>query len=70
MADLSKRFAERITKEAGTDHQKQIARAYAWTFGRSTREEETKETLAYLQEHGLPALCRVLLNANEFLFLQ
>ena len=39
-------------------------------FGRSPREEETNETLAYLDEHGLPALCRILLNANEFLFLQ
>ena len=70
MADLSKRFADRITKETGEDPGKQIARAYAWTFGRSPQEDETRETLAYLQEHGLPALCRVLLNANEFLFLQ
>ena len=70
MADLSKRFAKRITGEVGEDPEKQIARAYAWTFGRSPQEEETKETLAYLNEHGLPALCRVLLNANEFLFLQ
>ena len=70
MGDLSKRFAKRIAKEAGEDPEKQIDRAYAWTFGRSPQEEETKETLAYLNEHGLPALCRVLFNANEFLFLQ
>ena len=70
MADLSKGFANRIAKEAGEDPEKQIARAYAWTFGRSPKEEENKETLAYLNEHGLPALCRILLNANEFLFLQ
>ena len=70
MADLSKRFAKRIAEEAGEKPSKQIDRAYAWIFGRSPRKEETKETLAYLDEHGLPALCRVLLNANEFLFLQ
>ena len=70
MADLSKRFAKRIAEVAGEDPGKQIGRAYAWTFGRSPQGEETKETLAYLEEHGLPALCRVLLNANEFLFLQ
>ena len=70
MMELSNRFAKRITKEAGDDHGKQIARAYAWTFGRKPQDEETKEALAYLQEHGLPALCRVLFNANEFLFLQ
>jgi hypothetical protein len=70
MADLSKRFAERIAKEAGEDPRKQISRAFAWTFGRSPQVEETMETLAYLEEHGLPALCRVLLNANEFLFVQ
>ena len=70
MGDLSKRFAKRIVKEAGEDSSKQIDRAYSWTFGRSPQKEETKETLAYLNEHGLPALCRILLNANEFLFLQ
>jgi hypothetical protein len=70
MANLSKRFAKRITKETGDDHGKQIARAYAWAFGRSPLDEETDEAVAYLEEHGLPALCRVLFNANEFLFLQ
>jgi len=70
MADLSKRFAERISKEAGVNPEKQIERAYAWTFGRSPEQGETTETLAYLEEHGLPALCRILFNANEFLFLQ
>lgn len=70
MGDLSKRFAKRISKEVGENPSKQIDRAYAWTFGRSPQKEETKETLAYLDEHGLPALCRVLLNANEFLFMQ
>jgi hypothetical protein len=70
MGDLSKRFAKRIAKEVGEDPSKQIDRAYSWTFGRSPQKEETKKTLAYLNEHGLPALCRVLLNANEFLFMQ
>ena len=70
MGDLSKRFAKRISKEVGENPSKQIERAYAWTFGRSPQKEETEETLAYLNEHGLPALCRVLLNANEFLFMQ
>jgi hypothetical protein len=70
MGDLSKRFAKRISKEVGENPSKQIERAYAWTFGRSPQKEETEETLAYLDEHGLTALCRVLLNANEFLFLQ
>ena len=44
---------------AGDDPEKQIERAYGWTFGRSPQKEETK-TPAYLNEHGLPALCRVL----------
>ena len=70
MGDLSKRFAKRISKEVGENPSKQIDRAYAWTFGRSPQKEETEETLTYLEKHGLPALCRVLLNANEFLFLQ
>jgi hypothetical protein len=70
MADLSQRFAERIAKETGADHKKQIARAYAWTFGRTPKPDEANDAQTYLEEHGLPALCRILFNANEFLFLQ
>jgi hypothetical protein len=70
MADLSKRFAERIAQEAGEDPKKQIARAYVSTFGRNPNSDEANDAQTYLEEHGLPALCRILFNANEFLFLQ
>jgi hypothetical protein len=70
MADLSKRFAERIAMEVGVDPRQQITRCYAWTFGRKPNSDESTDVLVYLEEHGLPALCRVLLNSNEFLFLQ
>jgi hypothetical protein len=70
MADLSKRFAERIAMEVGVDPRQQITRCYAWTFGRKPNSDESTDALVYLEEHGLPALCRVLLNSNEFLFLQ
>ena len=61
------------TEEVGDDkptYNQATAASTALLRSLTTEKEETKETLAYLNEHGLPALCRVLLNANEFLFMQ
>jgi hypothetical protein len=46
-----------------------VQRAFALVLQRAATADETRvcETLA--KEHGMPALCRVLLNSNEFLFL-
>ena len=39
----------------------------ALTFARGPREQEAAGAEKLVAAHGLPALCRVLLNANEFL---
>jgi hypothetical protein len=31
-------------------------------------EAELRRTVPFVKEHGLPALCRVVFNSNEFLF--
>jgi hypothetical protein len=38
-------------------------------LSRLPEKEERQELLAYAQEHGWAALCRVLLNTNEFMFV-
>ncbi len=48
----------------------QIAQACRLIFLRLPRAEESSLLTAYAQKHGLAATCRVLLNSNEFLFVE
>ncbi|MBL6706910.1 MAG: DUF1553 domain-containing protein, partial [Planctomycetaceae bacterium] len=48
----------------------QIAQACRLIFLRVPRTEESSLLTAYAQKHGLAATCRVLLNSNEFLFVE
>ncbi len=65
----SKRLAQRIQQETGDDSRKQVRRLFELLFLRSPRDEETADAVELIQSHGLPALCRALLNANEFLYV-
>ena len=38
-------------------------------WGRLPTDEERSAFAAYAVKHGLPNLCRVLFNSNEFLFV-
>lgn len=62
-------MADRLQKEVGDDTHAQIRRAFQLTFGRAPTEMELKSTLQFVEKHGLPALCRVLFNTNELLFV-
>ncbi len=62
-------FARRLEQEAGADPQAQIQRAFALTFLRPPTAEEQAASAQFIAQHGLPAFCRALLNANEFLFV-
>jgi hypothetical protein len=62
-------FAERVGREAGSDPAAQVKRAFALAFQRAPSEQEQTAAVKLVNEHGLAALCRALLNANEFAFL-
>lgn len=62
-------FAARVIREVGVDPTAQIRRAYGLALGRGPSPEEVSEVLPLIHDHGLPGLCRVLFNSNEFLFL-
>ena len=47
----------------------QVTRLWQLAYARSPDNEELKAATAFIQQHGLPALCRVVLNSNEFLFV-
>jgi mono/diheme cytochrome c family protein len=62
-------FAERLRREAGSDPASQVHRAWLLAFGRTPDAVEAGDAVAFIRAEGLVALCRALLNANEFLFL-
>ncbi len=67
--DQSKAFAARVSREAGEDAASQIRRAWQLALSREPAADELNDALPAVQKHGLPVLCRALLNSNEFLFL-
>jgi mono/diheme cytochrome c family protein len=62
-------FAERLEREAGADSAAQVHRAFALAFQREPEPAESSAALDLVRRDGLPALCRALFNANEFVFL-
>jgi hypothetical protein len=64
----SERFAERLASLKPT-LSGQIEAACELAFGRSPSRAEAKDLLAYAQKHGLPNLCRLVFNSNEFMFV-
>ena len=66
-------LAERLRGEAGEQPGEQVRRAYQLILSRSPAAEETERSVAFLAEaeaaDSLAALCRVLLNSNEFAYV-
>ena len=60
-------FAERVEREGGQGTDAQVKRAFQLIFTREPAAEELAASVKLVQAHGLPALCRALFNANEFL---
>ena len=61
-------FAGRVRREAGGRPEAQVDRAFRLAFGRPAGPAERRAALDLVGRRGLSALCRALLNANEFLY--
>jgi mono/diheme cytochrome c family protein len=59
-------LAGRVEREAGNDVRLQVVRAFELAFARAPREAELAAGVKLVEAHGLRQLCRMLLNANEF----
>lgn len=66
---MSDRFAERVRRDTGDEETRQIARVYELAYGRAASPEEFALARPFVAEHGLAALCRVIFNSNEFLYV-
>ena len=61
-------LARRIVKDAGADRSAQVSRAFEIVFN---RQPQPNEIAAFVKFTGpLDAICRVLLNSNEFLYTE
>ena len=70
----AKYFAERIRKEVGPDLGEQIQRAFLIAFGRVPAAGELEKVRSFAAsvpaaDDALLGVCRVLLNSNEFLYV-
>jgi hypothetical protein len=78
---MSVRFAERVISDVGKaidgggagdagldkDAAAQADRVFQLAYGRSPAPAEVKDVSQFIAKHGLAALCRVVLNSNEFI---
>ncbi|MDZ4859074.1 MAG: DUF1553 domain-containing protein [Candidatus Hydrogenedentes bacterium] len=69
MSDQADCFAKRVLAETNGSHGAAVTRSYALALQRGPSAEEHAGATALITQHGLPALCRALLNASEFLYL-
>ena len=69
LVEQAKFLADRATSDAGKDPEVQVRRVFALAFQRPPSTKELEGALQLVKEHGLPALCRAVLNANEFLMV-
>ncbi len=65
----SDHLARRIAKDE-PDAAAQVKRAFRLALQRDPTSEENADFTAYAKKHGLAAACRLLLNSNEFLFVE
>lgn len=68
--DQAKFFAERLIREAsGSDVRGQVIRGFQLAFGRQPTTVELNKSVAFIQQDGLMAFCRILFNTNEFIYV-
>jgi len=65
---MAKHFAERVTQET-QGLEAQTRHAFALALSRNPTPEEIKPLFEYAQREGLENTCRVILNLNEFSFV-
>jgi hypothetical protein len=68
-SEQAKNFAARIHQEAGDDPEASVETGWKIAFGRLPTPEERQIALDYLQRNSPERLCLLILNMNEFLYV-
>jgi hypothetical protein len=62
-------YANRVRADAGPNPERQVQRAIELAWYRSPTPDEQKRLTDFVRDHDLSSLCRVLINSNEFLYV-
>ncbi|HWA97472.1 MAG TPA: DUF1553 domain-containing protein, partial [Pirellulales bacterium] len=65
---MARHFAERVERDGGTLDE-QVARAVRLAVQRPPTPDELRQLVDYAGVHGMANTCRILLNLNEFVFV-
>jgi hypothetical protein len=65
---MAKHFAERVAQPSA-DPAAQISAAFRIALQRTPTDAEREELVRYAKQHGLANACRLVLNLNEFVFI-
>ncbi len=68
--DMAESLSDRLKREAGAQHTAQIKKAYEICFGRMATDDDVAMCVELVNEHGMIALCRVLLNTTEMIYVR
>jgi hypothetical protein len=63
-------FGERLRSEAGPEPARQVERGFQLALGRPPAGPERDAAVKLIVGHGLPAFCRAMFNANEFVYVR
>jgi hypothetical protein len=68
--EMAQAFAVRLKRETGTQPKQIIERAYRLALGRPSDAKESRLATAFLDHAELTDFCHVLLNLNEFMYVE
>ena len=68
--DMAAALAERLQEELDSKREAQIRRVFQLCYSREPTTDELDDCRVLINEHGLRALCRVLLNTSELIYVQ
>jgi hypothetical protein len=68
MVRMSEHLAARAAN-AGPETSAQVSALYGFALGREPTLKESELLTEYVRKHGLANACRILLNSNEFMFV-
>jgi hypothetical protein len=70
MMDMAASFAERVAKDAGDKRvRSQIKRAFELAYGRPPDPDEEAAAATLIEQYGLRAFCRAVLNSSELVYV-
>lgn len=70
MLRMAETLAARLEREVPGDRRGQIDRLFWLAYSRALRESETETLIEFANQYGLSALCRAVINSNEFVFAE